>query len=231
MDNIIGRAAAAVPRAGMSSTLPIQNFNLKNMIPKDAFFSYSVPSVKYDVIVFGITSSIPVMSQTIDKLSKIIKPPSPFLYILAGANNKLFYNKKGPALSKATSGNDIYIDCQPTNQSEEEIVLSKTTDAAGNPINVPSAQTHYDLGTATGFTTFLQIFLVSILIFAILFGCYYAISKINTKYEGATMGKVNIEKKTFKFTNADGLNTAIYLIAYIMWAALLAVLYFAFQKK
>jgi steroid 5-alpha reductase family enzyme len=91
-------------------------------------------------------------------------------------------------------------------------------------------QTQYDLGNATGFTSFIQIFLLALVIFAMLFGCYYFISKINTKYTGpiatTTSGKTTLTKKTFTFTNKEGASTAVYLIAYVMWAALLAGFYF-----
>jgi hypothetical protein len=218
LDTIIGRAAAGVPRQGMSATLPITNYNLNNLVPKDAFFSYSTNDKK-EFIVFGSTSAIPITQDSITKLTSILQPFPAASFCPAGP--KLFYNKKGPALTGGggISNSDIYIDCQPTDTSEEEIMVSADK-KSGAP------QTHYDLGNASGFTSFLQIFLLAIVIFAILFGCYYFISKINTKYTGSIVDKSTVTKKTFSFSNAEGASTAVYLIAYIMWAALLAGFYF-----
>jgi hypothetical protein len=222
LDTMIGRSAAAVPKQGMTATLPITNFNLNNWVPKDAFFSYSTSDNKSEFIVFGSTSAIPITQDSITKLTSIIKP-YPSLLNLRPAGPKLFYNKKGPALTGGggISNSDIYIDCQPTDTSDEEIMVS-TEKKPGAP------QTHYDLFDASGFSSFLQMFLLAIVIFAILFGCYYFISKINTKYYGvsSTPGKTTLTKKTFAFTNSEGASTAFYLIAYIMWAALLAIFYF-----
>jgi carbonic anhydrase len=214
LDTMIGRAAAGAPKQGTTVNLPITNYNLNSLVPKDAFYSYSDKNV--DFIIFGSTSAIPITQDSINKLSQILKPSTPI-----PAGHKLFYNKKGPALTGGggISNSDIYIDCQPTDSSKEEVMVS------ADP-GVP--QTQYDLGNATGFTSFLQIFLLALVIFAMLFGCYYFISKINTKYTGQTItpGKTTLTKKTFTFTNKEGASTAIYLIAYIMWAALLAGFYF-----
>jgi len=216
LDSIIGRAAAGAPKQGTTATLPITNFNLNSLVPKDAFYSYSTNNM--DVIVFGSTSAIPITQDSINKLSQILKPSTP-----VSGGPKLFYNKKGPALTGGggISNSDIYIDCQPTDSSKEEVIVSS------HP-GVP--KTEYDLGNASGFSSFLQIFILALIIFAILFGCYYFISKINTKYSGPlatiTSGKTTLTKKTFTFTNQEGASTAVYLIAYIMWAALLAGFYF-----
>jgi len=213
LDTMIGRAAAGAPKQGTTANLPITNYNLNSLVPKDAFYSYSANN--QDVIVFGSTSAIPITQDSINKLSQILKPSTP-----VSEGPKLFYNKKGPALTGGgISNSDIYIDCQPTDSSDEEVMVS------ANP-GVP--QTQYDLGNATGFTSFLQIFLLALVIFAMLFGCYYFISKINTKYTGPTVkpGTTTLTKKTFTFTNKEGASTAVYLIAYIMWAALLAGFYF-----
>jgi len=222
LDSIISRAGAGVPRQGMTANIPITNFNLTSLVPKDAFFSYSDNlEGGRDFIVFGITSAIPIGTDNAERLSKIIQPLPTSIF---PGGQPLFYNKKGPAASMGISNNDIYIDCQPTDSSEEEVMVSPNSGST-----VPQIQ--YDLGDATGFTSFLQIFLLAIIILAILFGCYHFISKINTKYTGSSSStahtnKATITKKTFTFTSKEGFSTAIYLIAYIMWAALLAVLYF-----
>lgn len=171
MDSLIVSAAGGVPTKGMTATLPISNFNLKNLVPKDAFFSYTT-SQNIDFIVFGATSAIPIRDVAFNKLIEIVKQ-DPSVYVPKGP--KVFYNKKGPSLTSGNFvSNDIYIDCQPTNASEEQVVLKKDS-----PSGLPATQ--YDLFHNSGMSSVLQIFLLSLIIFVILFGCYYLFKSIKTR--------------------------------------------------
>jgi len=218
MDQIISGASIGAPSSGLTSNLPLTNYNLTSLVPKAPFFSYSANYADY--IVFDITSAIPITTTSLQKLGNIIKPFPGANPIQAGP--LLYYNKKGPSASKTLTNNDIYIDCQPTDASQEEVLVSNNKPGSNNGIQ-------FDLGNSTSaFISVLQMFLLVIAIFFILFGCYWAFTKINTKYRGPT---TSTPGKTFKLTNEEGMSTAIYLIAYIMWAALLAVLYFVFTKQ
>ena len=224
LDSMIASCATAVPTENMTANLPITNFNLQSLVPKSPFYSYSDhhDGVQREWIVFGKPSAIPISQTSLTTLNKIVKPLSNASTVFPGGAS-LFYNKKGPATTSSASdgagNNEIYIDCQPTDASEEEVVVPNSS----NPIQ-------YDLGSQSGFTTFLQISLVSIIIFAMLFGFYYAFSHIHTKYGTTRVATQAAPKPSFTLSHSEGMTTAIYLIAYVMWAALLAGMYFVMMQ-
>jgi|FLOH01.1.fsa_nt_gi hypothetical protein len=119
LTKIIIDAAKQVPENGNKSTIIVDNYNLNNIVPKKPFYSFSQGD-RTDYIAFGIEQSITIDADTITKLNNIIKPIS--VTLSATDVGELFYNSKGPA-SNATS-DDIYIDCQPVNVSEETIQMS-----------------------------------------------------------------------------------------------------------
>ena len=89
-------------------------FNLSDFIPNKPFINYSGTSgLNGQVIVFSLVDAIPLSSDTLSTLSKIIQPST---LTLAGGN--LFFNPDGPNTS--TAGDGIYISCKPTGASEQE---------------------------------------------------------------------------------------------------------------
>ena len=114
--DVIEKVAANAPSEGDSTNLNISNFNLQNIIPRKPFFAYSVDSD--DFIVFGEVDAIPLSSSTITTLQQIIQP-----FPLPMPSASLFYNSKGP-ISGLQIGDGLYISCQPTGSSDEEIAVS-----------------------------------------------------------------------------------------------------------
>jgi hypothetical protein len=112
---IIEKVAANAPSEGDSTNLNIQNFSLQNIIPRKPFFAYSTGN--NDFIVFGQVDAIPLSSSTITTLQQIIQP-----FPLPMPSAPLFYNSKGP-ISGLQIGDGLYISCQPTGSSEEEIAV------------------------------------------------------------------------------------------------------------
>lgn len=115
LTEIINKVATNAPSRGESTNLNISSFNLQNIVPKKPFFSYTYNST--DSIVFGALEAIAVSSSTISTLQQIIKP-----FPIPTPGNELFYNSKGP-ISGVQIGDGLYISCQPTGSSEEEVAV------------------------------------------------------------------------------------------------------------
>lgn len=125
LTNIINETANLAPKSGNKSVISVENYNLNNIVPKKPFYSFNIPDPHGDteVIAYGIEYAITIDADTIAKLNSIIKSET---YIFKAADlGKIFFNPKGPNSSGSSSGNDdIYIDCQPVNVSEETIQMS-----------------------------------------------------------------------------------------------------------
>jgi hypothetical protein len=120
LTNIINETANLAPKSGNKSVISVENYNLNNIVPKKPFYSVSSPG--NESIIYGIEYAIAIDADTIAKLNSIITSGT---FIFNAADFKIFYNPKGPNSSGSSSGNDdIYIDCQPVNVSEETIQMS-----------------------------------------------------------------------------------------------------------
>ena len=125
LTNIINQTANLAPKSGNKSVISVENYNLNNIVPKKPFYSFNIPGPGGDteVIAYGVEYAITIDADTIAKLNSIIKSET-FIFKAAWLG-KIFYNPKGPNSSGSSSGNDdIYIDCQPVNVSEETIQMS-----------------------------------------------------------------------------------------------------------
>lgn len=124
LTKIINETANLAPKSGNKSVISVENYNLNNIVPKKPFYSFNIPGPgDTDMIVYGIEYAITIDADTIAKLNSIVKGET-FIYKAAWLG-KIFYNPKGPNSSGSSSGNDdIYIDCQPVNVSEEKIQMS-----------------------------------------------------------------------------------------------------------
>ena len=117
--DIIQSIATNAPAMNESTNLNLSNFNLNYIVPKKPFFSYTgTAGLTGQVIVFAKNNAIPLNNTILNKLSKIIKP-----YPITINGGDLFLNTKGPNSTKLTK-QGIYISCQPTGSSKEEINVS-----------------------------------------------------------------------------------------------------------
>ena len=125
LTKIINETANLAPKSGNKSVISVENYNLNNIVPKKPFYSFNWPDPGggTETIVYGIENAITIDADTIAKLNSIIKGET---FVLKAAwLGKIFYNPKGPNSSGSSSGtDDIYIDCQPVNVSEETIQMS-----------------------------------------------------------------------------------------------------------
>jgi carbonic anhydrase len=118
---IIQNTATNSPSEGESTNISISEFTLNKIIPNKPYYSYT-DNNNDDWIVFGSLEAIPLNSDSISTLKKIIKPfPLPMM------GGGLFINTSGPNSTKV--GDGIYISCKPTGSSDEEteIEYSKNT--------------------------------------------------------------------------------------------------------
>ena len=122
LTKIINETANLAPKLGNKSVINVENYNLNNIVPKKPFYSFTSDGGYTDVIAYGIEHAITIDASTIAKLNSIIKSNASI--VKAASFGKIFYNSKGPNTAGAAGSDDIYIDCQPVNVSEETIQMS-----------------------------------------------------------------------------------------------------------
>jgi len=117
LTEIIGSVASNAPKGGEKTTVNLSNYSLNNIIPYKPFYNFE--NNEGICIAFGIENAIPLSDATLKKLKSLIGRGSTDAY---NSNNvikiPIYYNKDGPG--KEASG-DIYIDCQPVDDSEETV--------------------------------------------------------------------------------------------------------------
>jgi len=151
---IIDATAKGAPSQGENTSQGISDFTLNDFIPLKEFYSYETNSSYF--VAFGMQNAIYISQKSLTSLQKLIKPYSGVAFP-SGPN--LFVNKKGPVKGLNSTGtNDIYIDCQPTNSSEDE---------KNEVVNI-KANTAYDVGSSMSNILYNPIFLLILFAFAFL---------------------------------------------------------------
>jgi carbonic anhydrase len=131
LSTIINTIASNAPAVDEKTTVNIFKFNLNAFVPKTSFFSYTATEPfqpctegKNDYIVYAIDSSVGITENVLSIFKKVITTnaydikPSPGLY----------YNEKG-SVSNINSS-EMYIDCQPVGQSEDEVIITNSGTSA-----------------------------------------------------------------------------------------------------
>jgi len=160
ISTVINAAKKRAPSAGKNTNKGVGEFTLNNFIPMKQFYSYTTS--KMDCIVFDISNAIGVNSEDLKIFKSIVKaaPSNPFT-----GSTSLFINTKGPSIS---GGSDIYIDCQPTDQTVETVTIDKKTSSS-------------ELGTSENF-----MYLVYVVVFMFLIFVLYSTMKYITTMRGDT---------------------------------------------
>ena len=127
LSTIINTVASNAPTKDEKTTVNISKFNLTAFVPKKPFFSYTASEPyrpcnkgKNEYIVYASDTSIGVTDSVLSVLKKVITKNAYDIKPSPG----LFYNEKGPASNSDSS--QIYIDCQPVGQSEEEVIITNS---------------------------------------------------------------------------------------------------------
>lgn len=178
LSNIVTTVAQNAPADGEQTTVNISRFNLNALVPRKPFFSYTATepyqpcsTSKNEYIVFTLSDgSIGITKDILDKLHSIINANE--YDIKKGAS--LFYNEKGP--TNADRDGEIYIDCQPVGQSEEEEIM--VTDTGSSSFN-------FNTGDIMN-NKYFQMFLGSLIFIAIVYLVKIGLDSYGAKHGGAT---------------------------------------------
>jgi hypothetical protein len=113
IEQIIDAAAGYAPQVNETTTQGLPVFSLKDLIPREPFYVYL-----NNQIVFGINSAIVISDDALTTLTSLVTANA-----IATVNEpvQLYLSLAPPSTRSSNSDDDnIYIDCQPTDQSDEE---------------------------------------------------------------------------------------------------------------
>lgn len=187
LTQVISGVATNAPAENETTTLNLSDFTLSKIVPKSPFFSYSgtYSNSTADFIVFGKNYAIPLSEKVLNVLTSIIKP-----FELEMVGDNLFFNAKGPN-SSGSVGDGIYISCQPTGSSEEEIDITNTKNS-----------TSFDMENIMDNSIFKLIIkiLVGCILFIIVFaGLAFAYGKLtDTPVKMPNLKEIELTMPTFK---------------------------------
>lgn len=120
VSQVIKAVSTSAPSSGQSTTNGIREFSLNKLIPMKSYYNYTDDS-KNNNIVFDLKNAIGIQNDTLSILNKVVKQwTTPARY-----GPSLFVNTNGPSFGADSGGNDIYIDCQPTDASTEMTKLTR----------------------------------------------------------------------------------------------------------
>jgi carbonic anhydrase len=126
---ILEKCIKNIPSNKETTTIDIDGFTLNDIIPVKPYYSYTYE--KTDWIIFDTMNAIPINNSILKNINKIIQPfnlPTP------SNNDSLFYNKNGPNMTKSI-GEGIYISCQPTGNSKENMDVVYSKDNSNNNLS------------------------------------------------------------------------------------------------
>ena len=178
LTEIIAAASTSVPTKGNSASLNIDGFSLDKIVPNKPFFSYTSSTDNTQWIVYGIVDAIPLNSSTLATLGQIITP-----FPLTMSGDALFYNSTGP--NSVSIGEGIYIKCNPTGSSAEEVSVDYAKNQTSSGLN--------DLFSGSVISIILQ----SIVLIIIIVIFFYLIKFIYGKIRGGVAGVPGFGKMPF----------------------------------
>ena len=179
LSTIIKTVATNAPTTDEQTTVTISNFNLNAFVPKKPFFSYTGTEPyqpcnegKNEYIVFATESAIGLSDIILSALKKVITENAYDIKPSPG----LFFNQKGPS-SNVSSG-QIYIDCQPVGESEEEDVIV-TDSGSGSSTEMFTTENIMD-------NKYFQMFLGALIFVAIIFLIKFLVGALKPMTGGAS---------------------------------------------
>jgi len=175
---IVSAISSGAPSKGGTTNQGIDDFTLNDFLPMAQFYNYSTEST--DFVIFGLENAINISNTSLKALTSVIKPVTSVIFQQI---TTLFLNPSGPQKvtsnslvnsSAVTVDNNIYIDCQPTSESQEKIDVVTNIK---NPI-VNDLKPYFD--SIFSNETFLIVFSSIIFIFFILI-IYYTVKHFTKK--------------------------------------------------
>uniref|UniRef100_A0A6C0LGJ2 Alpha-carbonic anhydrase domain-containing protein n=1 Tax=viral metagenome TaxID=1070528 RepID=A0A6C0LGJ2_9ZZZZ len=113
LETIISTVSKQAPAAGDSTNIVINDFTLNSIVPTTPFYSYT-DAQNVSFIVYGLRNAIDISESSLKSLVTMINVGKSITF---PSGPLLFINPNGP--SQKTGNGEIYIDCQPTGNSEE----------------------------------------------------------------------------------------------------------------
>ena len=126
---IINAVSTGAPSIGERVNQGISAFTLDDIIPMEPFYTYNSDSIDY--IAYGLQNAISISADTLQKMQAFLRPYDSDNF---NSDALVFLNPDGPTTnSDGGGGNEIYIDCNPTGNSEEEEEVTNVN--VKSPIN------------------------------------------------------------------------------------------------
>ena len=177
LTQIIQNVSSNAPSNGNSTNLNLSGFTLQDIVPFKPYFNYTntTAGLSGDYLVFGKMDAISLDESTLKTLSNII---TPFPIDMVGG--KLLYNPNGPNSSSSKEG--IYISCQPTGSSEEQVDVVQAKNVTVNDMS--------SMMNNQVIFTILQIIVGGLIFLAVYYGINYAYNYFtgtNAKVSGSTI--------------------------------------------
>jgi hypothetical protein len=174
IEKIIAGVASKAPSDGESASITVSDFTLNELMPKKPYFSYKHDTGDY--VVFAPTFAVSLVESTINTLTSIVQPYAQ----TAQTKNGVFFNKNGPNSGVRNSG--IYISCQPTGNSVENVDV--VYDSAGGSSEANSFSNWFTFVLSSNIFKYFLIFIL------LLIGFYAINAMLTAAYASATFGKV-----------------------------------------
>jgi carbonic anhydrase len=143
-----------LPEQDTSVSLNIPDFTLNRIVPKAPFFNYvgpmsygeCRPTSLFQYVVFhpAHKGAVALSEDIIKKFRGTVN----FTYIVATPGDDVFFNEKGTTINGFSGDGQIYIKCQATNTSDEEIVYRESEGTNAADVAWVVALTKYILGFA-----------------------------------------------------------------------------------
>lgn len=115
LTKVLEDSVSKVTSPNSEAKLAIFDFSFQSIFPtKSPFFVINNDNSSTSVF---FKNPVSIGKTVLDKLKQIIQPALPFTL----AQSKVYYNESGAGSNALIKDEEIYIDCQPVNSSEEKI--------------------------------------------------------------------------------------------------------------
>jgi len=152
---------SAGPKSGDGSASPsIADFNINYLIPKSRYYTYEGPgigqtscnSMLFQYVVFHPRyGAISISSETFKVLEALVQP----LSFITASRGICAVNMTGTTNNGFDGDGQIYIDCQPTGESEEEVVYKEAGAVSTMPNDTLMTILMIVIGVVIIFATFM----------------------------------------------------------------------------
>jgi carbonic anhydrase len=149
--DIINGSTQLKPNSGEAVSIKLNDYNLNSIVPRSPFYYYEDNNGN-NIVVYGLQDAISINSSTISTLKTMITATTDIKY---PSVDYYYLNKNGPTVGGGSGDGQIYIDCQPTGNSEDTTAVEYSKPAIVN-----------NLGNF--FNSQIAVFLVAAFIFVVL---------------------------------------------------------------